>query len=294
MKITEGYMPFKGYKTYYRTVGENTGDKKPVIFLHGGPGSTHNYFETLDSLAEDGRMLVMYDQLGCGNSFIGSHKELWNAETWISELIALREYLGLDEVHILGQSWGGMQIIAYICDYSPKGIKSAVISSGHPSSDMWEQEQRRYITYMPQEMQDAITLCEAKGDYENPKYLAAVDEFMLRHCAGIPNESSPECLRRKKVSGREAYVTAWGQSEFAPSGNLKDFDYRDKLQNIKEPCLIINGQEDLCSPMIAKFMYDNIPNSKWELFQYSRHMCFVDENEKYIKLVRQWLNEHDK
>lgn len=24
MKITEGYMPFKGFKTYYRIVGENT------------------------------------------------------------------------------------------------------------------------------------------------------------------------------------------------------------------------------------------------------------------------------
>ena len=59
MKINEGYMPFMGYKTYYRTVGERT-DKAPLILLHGGPGSTHNYFEVLDRVAEeDGRMLVM-------------------------------------------------------------------------------------------------------------------------------------------------------------------------------------------------------------------------------------------
>ena len=146
---------------------------------------------------------------------------------------------------------------------------------------------------MPLKMQQDINICEKNHDYDNPDYIAAVDEFMLRHCAGIPDENSPECLRRKKVSGREAYVTAWGQSEFAPSGNLKDFDYRDKLCNMKEPCLIINGQRDLCTPWIAKFMYDNIPDSKWELFQFSRHMCFVEENEKYIALVKQWLNEKD-
>ena len=38
-KITEGYMPFKGYQTYYRIVGEQKDNgKAPLICLHGGPG----------------------------------------------------------------------------------------------------------------------------------------------------------------------------------------------------------------------------------------------------------------
>ena len=45
-KITEGYMPFMGYQIYYRIVGEET-EKAPLLLLHGGPGSTHNYFEVL-------------------------------------------------------------------------------------------------------------------------------------------------------------------------------------------------------------------------------------------------------
>lgn len=51
MKIETGYMPFKGFKTFYRVVGEKT-DRAPLVLLHGGPGSTHNYFEVLDPLAE--------------------------------------------------------------------------------------------------------------------------------------------------------------------------------------------------------------------------------------------------
>lgn len=91
MKISEGYMPFMGHHTYYRTVGERT-DKAPLILMHGGPGSTHNYFEVLDRVAEeDGRMLVMYDQIGCGNSYVDGRPELWTAETWVNELITLRE-----------------------------------------------------------------------------------------------------------------------------------------------------------------------------------------------------------
>lgn len=54
MKVQEGYMPYLGYETYYRIVGEQHGNKKPLFLLHGGPGSTHNYFELLDDIAVDG------------------------------------------------------------------------------------------------------------------------------------------------------------------------------------------------------------------------------------------------
>ena len=111
MKITEGYMPYLGYRTYYRIVGEKT-DRAPLLLLHGGPGSTHTKMEVLDPLADlSGRQLVMYDQIGCGNSYLDGHKELWKAETWINELIELRKFLELDTIHLLGQSWGGMLII---------------------------------------------------------------------------------------------------------------------------------------------------------------------------------------
>lgn len=70
MEIKEGYMPFMGYQTYYRIVGKTEEGKSPLILLHGGPGSTHNYFELLDRVAESGRAVIMYDQLGCGNSFV--------------------------------------------------------------------------------------------------------------------------------------------------------------------------------------------------------------------------------
>lgn len=57
--------------------------------------------------------------------------------------------------------------------------------------------------------------------------------------------------------------------------------------------MIFSGAEDLCSPYIAKLMYDAIPNAEWELFPNSRHMCFVDEPEKYKALLIDWLNRHD-
>ena len=168
MKITEGYMPYLGYKTYYRIAGECSDNKKPLILLHGGPGSTHNYFEVLDQLADEGRAIISYDQLGCGNSYVEGHSELWCSKTWMNELIELRKYLGLNELHLLGQSWGGMLSIEYLCDHKPEGIKSVILSSTHPSSKLWAHEQHRMIKFMSQEDQDAIAKAEATGNFDDP------------------------------------------------------------------------------------------------------------------------------
>ncbi len=208
MTVREGYMPFEGYQTYYRIVGEENGTKPPLILLHGGPGSTHNYFEVLDELAkEDSRELIMYDQLGCGNSYLDGHPELWNAETWVRELTALRKHLGIEECHLLGQSWGGMLLLDYVCNYKPQGLKSIILSSTLPSSKLWGEEQHRMIKELPAEMQEAIRLADESGDYSGDAYQAAEAEFMLRHAAGPISEDSPSCVRRAKKSGREAYVT---------------------------------------------------------------------------------------
>ncbi len=294
MEIREGYMPFLEYKTYYRIVGKKTGNKKPLVLLHGGPGSTHNYFEVLDRLAkEDGRELIMYDQIGCGESYVADRPDLWNAKTWADELAALREHLGLSEIHLLGQSWGGMLLLDYVCNYKPEGLKSLILSSTLPASWMWGIEQHRMIKELPQKMQDAIEKATSSNDYSDPAYQEAEAEYMLRHAAGPVTEESPECLRRPVQKGGEAYVTGWGPNEYTPMGTLKDYDVTEQLKDIKEPALVINGGNDLCTPYIAKYMYDRIPNSRWELFRTCRHMCFVEDNERYVELMKEWLNEND-
>ncbi|MBR0373109.1 MAG: proline iminopeptidase-family hydrolase [Mogibacterium sp.] len=293
-KVTEGYMPYLGHETYYRIVGERTGGKAPLLLLHGGPGSTHNYLEVLDDVADrDGRQLIMYDQIGCGNSYLDGCPELWTKETWMNELEALRAHLGLDECHILGQSWGGMMCIIYACDYAHEGVKSFILSSTLSHNSLWSEEHHRRMKYLSPEAQAAIVEAERTGNYSGEAYEKANDEFMVRFCNDPPRETDPEPVRRPKRSGREAYVYGWGNNEFTPNGSLRDYDYAEQIRNIDVPCLIISGAEDLCSPVVAKYMYDNIPGAEWELFAYSRHMCFVEEPDKYKRVLIDWLNRHD-
>ena len=289
--ITEGYMPFIGYKTYYRIVGEAS-EKTPLLLLHGGPGSTPDYFEVLDSIAEIGRQIISYDQIGCGNSYLDGHPELWTQKTWIDELIAIREYLHLDTVHILGQSWGAMQAIAYAIDYQPQGIKSLILSSGHASSSLWASEQHRRIRDLAAEDQEAISRAEATGKWDDPAYLRANDHYFEQFVISV-DDSSPECIRRPKRSGTEAYLYGWGPNEYQPLGSLKDFEYTDKLSQISQPTLICSGTRDICTPVVAASLYEHIPHSQWHLFRHSRHTCFIDAYEEYCQVLTRWLQEND-
>ena len=291
MEIREGTVPFRQGKTWYRMVGTPREGRAPLLLLHGGPGSTHNYFEVLDEVGED-RQVIMYDQIGCGNSYIEGHPEYFTAETWLEELICLREALGLNRVHILGQSWGGMMALKYALDYHPTGVRSYILSSTLPSAKLWEQEQHRRISYMPEKYQQALAKALETGNYDDPAYLEALDIFMDRHCNPIVRPL-PECVTRPKKSGAEAYLVGWGPNEFTPTGTLSGFEVTDRLPEIETPCLITSGQRDLCSPCIAKTMFDGLPHAKWELFAESGHMPFVDEHEKYCRVLRRWLLDRD-
>lgn len=215
-------------------------------------------------------------------------------DTWLDELEHLREQLALTRVHILGQSWGGMMAIWYALERKPQGVVSYILSSTLSSAKLWQQEQYRRIAYMPKDMQKAIHSAVAADDYSSEAYQAALSKFMQCHCADeVLSDNAPECLGRPKVAGTEAYMVGWGPNEFTPTDTLSQYEFTNRLHEIQTPCLITNGQSDLCSPFIAKTMYDELPNAEWELFAYSRHMPFVQENEKYIAVLQKWLNKQD-
>lgn len=286
-QVIEGYMPFKGFKTYYRIV--DGGDKTPIVCLHGGPGSTHNYFEVLDCIANTGRKVIMYDQLGCGNSYVEGHDELWNQEVWMEELERLLEYLNIEECHLLGQSWGGMLAIAYAIERKNKKLKSLILSSTLSSASLWASEQHRLIGFMTKAEQEAIL----SEDYASKAYQEANTHYMQLHCAGPFDENTPECVKREKKSGTRSYLIGWGPNEYTPLGTLKDFEYTSRLSEIQVPALIVSGTNDLCTPLVAKTMADGIANAKWELMSGCRHMCFVDDHEKYCRILQDWLASVD-
>ena len=292
VKIEEGYMPFHEFKTYYRIVGERTPGKAPLLLIHGGPGSSHNYFELLDDYADTGRQLIMYDQVGCGLSSQPEDEKWYVKETWAEELVALRQYLHLDDIHMLGQSWGGMLEMFYLTHYDQTGIRSVMIDGSPASIKLWTQEQHRLIQYLSYEDRQAIAEAERTGDFTGAQYLAANERYMAAYCWDTPTADSPEPMRRPTHGQRASYI-AEGPNEFTENGTLSDYDVTDDLHKIHVPTLVTNGTDDLCTPLIAKSVYDHIPGAKWHLFANSRHLALLDQPAEFRQVLDDWLTAND-
>ena len=120
----EGTIRVDGYQVWYRCVGRGG---IPLLLLHGGPGAGHDYLEPLAALAAD-RLLVFYDQLGCGRSDQPNDRSLWRLERSVAEVDTVRRALHLEQLHLLGHSWGGWLAIEYLLTHPP-GVVSVVLAS---------------------------------------------------------------------------------------------------------------------------------------------------------------------
>jgi proline iminopeptidase len=159
-----------------------------------------------------------------------NHLELWKKETWVNELINLREKLNLKEIPLLGHSWGGMLSIIYLSDHNPKGIKSVTLSSTLSSVKLWNKETHRLIGLLDENIQKDIKELEKKNDFESDKAKYAMAYYFHKFvCGPWYKNKEPECLTRIKPDSSESYIAAWGKSEFATSGTLHDYEYTDKL-----------------------------------------------------------------
>src|SRR6516162_5988122 len=95
--VFDGYAPFRGWQTWYRVTGTLDGGKVPLVTLHGGPGAAHNYLDRFAQLADSGRAVIHYDQLGIGRStHLRDHgADFWRVELFLDELDNLLGYLGI-------------------------------------------------------------------------------------------------------------------------------------------------------------------------------------------------------
>ncbi len=287
----EGTVPFKGYETWYRIVGEGEEPGKfPLLCLHGGPGAAHDYLESLQAMADSGRRVIFYDQLGCGRSSLPeANPEMWTVGLFVEEVDAVRRALGLDRIHLLGQSWGGMLGMEYALT-QPEGLESLTIASSPASMIQWVEEANRLRDELPPDVQQTLLRHEAAGTYDNPDYQEAMNVFYGRHvCRADP---MPEYVQRTFDGidrNPEVYFCMNGPSEFHVIGTLKDWDNIPRLGEIRVPTLVTSGRHDEATPLIAETVHTGIPGSEWVIFEESSHMAHAEEPERYRTVLDDFL-----
>jgi len=284
VRVDEGKIPFRGHETWYRSVGDGPG--APLLCLHGGPGSTHVGLTALDPLADE-RRVVLYDQLGSGNSSQPSDPSLWTVELFLAELANVRDALGLERVHLLGHSWGGMLAQEYALT-QPQGLASLVLSSTLSSAALWREESLRLRAAMPAETARLLDAHEAAGTTDDPGYERAVFEFLHLHLCRL-DPWPPIVEEVIRSTNLEVYNTMWGPSEAHPTGVLAGWDVTPRLGEIRVPALVLCGRYDEATPRQAETIAAALPDAELVVFEESAHLAPLEETDRYLSTVRAFL-----
>ena len=281
----EGYAKVLGFRMFYRMIGEPT--KGTVLCLHGGPGMTHDYMLSLADLAPFGYRVVFMDQLGCGRSQRPRGTRLYSIDHNVEEVEGMRRALDLGRVHLIGSSYGGALAIATALKYQ-RNLRSLVITGGLASVPLTVREMARLVDNLPPNVRATIHKYERTGRYRHPAYLKAVDVFYRRHLCRLPIWPHELQYSMDHVS-EPVYGTMNGPNEFTIVGTIRDWDVTDQLPRIRLPTLITVGRYDEVTPRVARSIHRGIRGSRFVQFEKSSHLAMWEERDRYIAVVRDFL-----
>jgi proline iminopeptidase len=281
---------------YVETVGRGA----PLMVLHGGPGSSHDYFlPHLLPLARHHR-LVFIDERGSGKSEKLEDATQYTVEAMVEDVEAVRQALKLGKIDLLGHSYGGVLAQAYALKYQSR-LSRLILASTFHSTKAMNAVLRSMKDKMPAELRARIDKLEAAGlfgngkPYEQARY---TNEYMIAAWGEgyfpyvYANRPDPAYDPTQVGPDWDVYRQMWGaHGEFVIDGNLSSVEYAARLPSIKVPTLLIVGDHDEIDPSLSREMHSLIEGSKLVILPHSGHMTFIDQRVLFRQAVEQFLRE---
>ncbi|MBC7606383.1 MAG: proline iminopeptidase-family hydrolase [Burkholderiales bacterium] len=290
--------PIGKFKVWTKTVGNNP--KIKVLLLHGGPGGTHEFFESFDGfLPQESIEYIYYDQLGSYYSDQPNDNRLWTTDRFVEEVEQVRKALKLDSsnFYLLGQSWGGILAMEYALKYQ-KNLKGLIISNMMASAP----EYNKYAAEVLGPQMDPVILkqiqdIEKNNDFANPKYSELLFKYYYtEHILRKPLDQWPESINRAfKHLNPNVYVFMQGQSEFGITGNatLKNWDVKARLKTLTVPTLSIGSKYDTMDPEHMKWISTEVQNGRFLYCPNGSHCSQYDDQKTYFPGLIQFLRDVD-
>jgi proline-specific peptidase len=261
------------------------GSGHPIIVLHGGPGLDHHEFaDYLDPLTDTFRLLLV-DQRANGRSD-KAPPETWTLERMAQDVIMLARALGLHRYAVLGHSYGAFVALQNAVDY-PGMATQTIVSGGIPSMKYLEVVEQNLNAFEPVELREQVIASWAReASVETKEEFAQLvaDQFPF-HFADPRDPKIADYLERTKDTMYAPDVLR----VFAASG-YGGIEVEDRLAEITQPVLVTTGRHDrTCTVEAAEAIANGISDAELIIFEQSGHMTFVEEQDRYLEVVRSFL-----
>lgn len=280
--IREAFARSTKASIYYKTVGQG-----PALFiLHGGPGMDHRYmYQHFLELADKYR-LVFIDQRCTGSSRCVLNEKDVTIERFVQDIDAVRRHLGLQKIHILGHSWGGLLGVHYTVRY-PANVRSLILMN---SSGLTGEAQKKFFDNL-----ESMRTDEEKKELETLEksnaYIAGDVAALTRH-----NElySRPYFFDPEKVKDM-AYAPGPLTAKNGKSIRtwiwrfLLTYDLRHQAGLIRCPVLILHGDNDVIPLEVAEETNEVIKGSRITILKDTGHYSFVEKKEEVLDEIKKFL-----
>ncbi|MCL5030208.1 MAG: alpha/beta hydrolase [Bacteroidetes bacterium] len=282
------YVGVNGAKLWY----EIKGSGEPIVLIPGGPGNSHIYFTPwFDELAKNYKV-IYYDAFGRGKSDRAKDSVEYTFNRDVNDLEGLRKALGFKKWNVLGHSYGGMVAQAYALKY-PSSVEKLILSNTFYSGEMWQENDnnsnKEIKNQFPEVWSKLMKLRNEGYNSSSPEHQKAysVPSGLLY----FYDASNAYKMRPDIGFNSQVYYTLVGyDGDFIIGGDIAKLDFRTKLKTLKMPILIIEGRFDRVAVPSWSIKYkEYAPQAKFVMFEKSGHNPYVEEKEKYFKLLNEFL-----
>jgi proline iminopeptidase len=264
------------------------GDGYPLFVLHGGPGLDHHMFgDYLDPLCDQFR-LILVDQRAQGRSDM-CDESTWTLNQMAKDIMLLAKAMGLKKYAVLGHSYGAFVVLQNAVDY-PGQASQTIVSSGLPSAKYLESVWKNLEKFEPVELRMQVT-----NSWEREKTARTREEVDQLLHDQLPFQFGDPLDKRIAEFEQRTYgsVNSPDVLRYFANAEYGGIEVEDKLANVTQPVLVLAGRNDrTCSVEGAEAMAKGLPNADITIFENSGHMTYVEENEKYLHVVRNFINKH--
>lgn len=257
--------------------------EKPVCFvLHGGPGGTHLGFRPFLSALAESVQLVYLDNRGSGLSD-RAPQSTYTLEQNVEDIEALRKYLGIKKLFLLGHSYGGMTAMSYALKYQ-ENLLGLMLEATSPSYRFLDKA-KAFVEENGNEAQKEMAAVLWEGEFESQQQLGRYYEVMA------------PLYSKKQAAAEASPVPQLGNRSYEAlnegfGGFLRSFDFIDQLCQIKVPTLVMAGRYDwITSVEESELIADKIPDSQLVIFEKSSHNVHADETELFLSVVRGFVGK---
>ncbi len=259
----------------------NLQQKSVAFLLHGGPGADHSAYKPSFNPLTQILQLVYIDHRGQGRSARGP-QDTYTLENNIEDTEALRQYLGLEKIVLIGSSYGGMVALSYAARY-PENVESLIVIATAASYRFLERA-KQYLEQYGTSEQQQIAQYLWEGKFAKEEQLKDYFEVMMplysKSCQVNPSKNNTN----NTIFSIEAINEAFG-------GFLRTYNIAGDLNKITSPTLVLAGRYDwICPVEFSQEIAKSIANAKLTIFENSGHLIRLDEPKLLIEEIIAFLN----